>query len=65
MAHNGAGRLRAVADPAFVPEQYGFVVRQGDEARRARRDAGLAAIRANGRYDRIHERWFGTASTAR
>lgn len=43
MAHTGAGRFRAVADPAFVPAQYGFVARKGDEALRVRRDAGLAA----------------------
>ena len=59
VAHNGGPRFRAVSDPAFVPEQYGFALRPADAALRERLDAGLKAIRADGRYDAIHTRWFG------
>ncbi|MBQ0930234.1 basic amino acid ABC transporter substrate-binding protein [Ideonella alba] len=59
VANNGGTRFRAVSDPAFVPEQYGFALRPADSALRERLDAGLKAIRADGRYDAIHTRWFG------
>jgi polar amino acid transport system substrate-binding protein len=59
VAHNGGPRFRAVSDPSFVPEQYGFALRPADAALREQLDAGLKAIRANGRYDAIHTRWFG------
>ncbi|MBQ0943303.1 basic amino acid ABC transporter substrate-binding protein [Ideonella sp. 4Y16] len=59
VANNGGTRFRAVSDPAFVPEQYGFALRPADSALRERLDAGLRAIRADGRYDAIHTRWFG------
>ncbi len=59
VANNGGERFRAVSDPAFVPEQYGFALRPADTALREQLDTGLKAIRANGRYEAIHTRWFG------
>ena len=43
-----------VNDPAFVPEQYGIAVRKGNAELLAKVNQGLAAIRADGTYDRIH-----------
>lgn len=61
VANNSGGRFKAISDPAFPAEQYGFVVRKGQAQLLKQLDDGLAAIRADGSYDRIHARWFGAA----
>ena len=53
-----------VNDPAFVPEQYGIVVRKGNAELLAKVNQGLAAIRADGTYDRIHAKYLGLAATS-
>ncbi len=64
VANNGANRFKTVNDPAFVPEQYGIAVRKGDAALLAKIDQGLAAIRADGSYDRIYAKYLGLAAPA-
>ena len=63
VANNAASKFKTVNDPAFVPEQYGIVVRKGNAELLAKVNQGLAAIRADGTYDRIHAKYLGLAAT--
>jgi arginine/ornithine transport system substrate-binding protein len=58
-----AGKGYAFAGPAFTDSQYfgagiGIAVRKGDEANVARFNAAIAAIRANGVYKKIQDKYF-------
>ena len=64
VANNAASRFRTVNDPAFVPEQYGIAVRKGNADLLAKVNQGLAAIRADGTYDRIYAKYLGLAAPA-
>jgi len=64
VANNASNRFRMVSDPAFVPEQYGIAVRKGNAELLAKLNQGLAAIRADGTYDRIHAQYLGLATTS-
>jgi polar amino acid transport system substrate-binding protein len=59
VAHNTGSRFKQVSDPAFVPEQYGLVVKKGEADLLAKLNQGLAAVRADGTYARIHAKHFG------
>ena len=45
-------------DPAFFGTGAGIAVRKGDKALQARLNAALAAIRADGTYKRINDKYF-------
>lgn len=45
-------------DPAFFGDGAGIAVRKGDNALRQRLDAAIAAIRADGTYKRIMDKYF-------
>ena len=62
--NNGGSKFRTVNDPAFTPEQYGIAVKKGNAGLLDKLNAGLAAIRADGTYDRIHARYLGLAAPA-
>jgi len=64
VANNAASKFRTVNDPAFVPEQYGIAVRKGNAELLAKVNQGLAAIRADGSYDRIYAKYLGLAAPA-
>jgi len=64
VANNAASKFRTVNDPAFAPEQYGIAVRKGNAELLAKVNQGLAAIRADGTYDRIHAKYLGLAAPA-
>jgi polar amino acid transport system substrate-binding protein len=64
VANNAASRFKTVNDAAFVAEHYGIAVRKGDVALLARLNQGLAAIRADGTYDRIYAKYLGLAAPA-
>ena len=57
--NHGGSKFRTVNDPAFAPEQYGIAVKKGNAELLARLNQGLAAIRADGSYDRIHAQYLG------
>ena len=57
--NNGGDKFRTVNDPAFTPEQYGIAVKKGNAELLAKLDQGLAAIRADGTYDRIYAQYLG------
>ena len=62
--NNAGNRFKTVNDPAFVPERYGIAVKKGNAELLAKLNQGLAAIRADGSYDRIYASYLGTASNA-
>jgi len=64
VANNAASKFRTVNDPAFVPEQYGIAVRKGNAELLAKVNQGLAAIRADGTYDRIYAKYLGLVAPA-
>lgn len=48
-----------IAEQPISVEAYGIAVRKGDSELLARINQGLAAIRADGTYVAIYDRWFG------
>ena len=59
IANNPKGMLKAVADPHFVPEQYGIVVKKGDNELLRKINQGLAGVRSDGTYQRLLAKYFG------
>ncbi|MCW3478822.1 basic amino acid ABC transporter substrate-binding protein [Neisseriaceae bacterium JH1-16] len=56
-----AASFATVNDPQnFHPEFYGFAVKKGNQALLDKIDKGLEAIKADGSYDRIYRKYFGT-----
>ena len=60
--NNEGSKFRTVDDPAFVPEHYGIAVRKGNAELLGKVNAGLAAIKADGTYDRIYASYLGSAA---
>ncbi|GLS03085.1 basic amino acid ABC transporter substrate-binding protein [Chitiniphilus shinanonensis] len=59
LVENPGARLRLVDDPAFEKEYYGIAVKKGNKALLERINRGLAAIKADGTYQKIHLKYFG------
>ncbi|MFP4894924.1 hypothetical protein [Paraburkholderia sp. EG304] len=57
-AHEGKGLVR-IAGPEFNRNDVGFVFPIGSQLRR-RVDSALIALREDGTYQRICDKWFGT-----
>jgi polar amino acid transport system substrate-binding protein len=57
-AHEGKGLVRTVG-PEFDKGDFGFVFQDGSPLRREV-NAALVAMREDGSYDRIHDKWFGS-----
>ncbi|MCU0270272.1 MAG: transporter substrate-binding domain-containing protein [Acidimicrobiales bacterium] len=57
---DGKGRV-VVVGPVFEPEYYGVALGQGS-ARTERIDRALLAVREDGTYQQLYERWFGPDS---
>jgi len=53
----GAGRVQPVG-PRYAGQQYGIALVKGSPWRE-RVNAALAAMRQDGTYDQLHEKWFG------
>ncbi|MDP3084613.1 MAG: basic amino acid ABC transporter substrate-binding protein [Rubrivivax sp.] len=64
VANNPGGKFKTVSDKEFVPEQYGIVVKKGNAELLAQLNKGLAAIKADGSYDKIYAKYFGAAPGA-
>ena len=62
--NNAGNRFKTVNDAAFVPERYGIAVKKGNAELLAKLNQGLAAIRADGSYDRIYASYLGAAGDA-
>lgn len=59
VANNGAAGLKTIDDPSFAKEYYGFAVKKGNAELKAKIDAGIKAIQADGSYKTIFEKYFG------
>ncbi len=62
--NNAGNKFKTVNDPAFLPEHYGVAVRKGNTELLARLNQGLAAIKADGSYDRIYASYLGAPDAA-
>ena len=60
VANNPGGKFKTVADKEFVPEQYGIALKKGNADLLAKVNKGLADIKADGSYDAIFTKYFGT-----
>lgn len=64
VANNPGGKFKTVSDNEFAPEQYGIALKKGNTELLEKVNKGLAEIRADGTYDRIYAKYFGTAPAA-
>jgi len=64
VANNPGGKFKTVADAEFVPEQYGIALKKGNSELLEKVNQGLAAIKADGTYDKIYAKYFGQAPAA-
>ncbi len=48
-----------MAGPPFTHEQYGIVIRKDNQKLLAEVNKALEAIKADGTYDKIFNKWFG------
>ena len=64
VANNAGAKFKTVADKSFVPEQYGIAIKKGNAELLAKVNQGLAAIKADGTYDKIFASYFGAPPAA-
>lgn len=64
VTNNPAAAFKTVSDSSFAPEQYGIAVKKGNAELLAKVNAGLAAIKADGGYDKVYAKTFGAAPAA-
>lgn len=62
--NNAGSKFKTVSDSAFAAEHYGFAVKKGNADLLAKLNKGLADIKADGSYDKIYAKYFGTAMAA-
>jgi polar amino acid transport system substrate-binding protein len=61
--NNPTAKFKSVSDASFTPEQYGIAMKKGNTELAKKVNDALAAIKADGSYDTIHVKYFGTKST--
>lgn len=61
LANNPASKFKAVSDASFAPEQYGIAVKKGNAELLGKINTGLAAIKADGSYQLIQDKYFKPA----
>jgi polar amino acid transport system substrate-binding protein len=64
VANNAGAKFKTVADKSFAPEQYGVAIKKGNAELLAKINQGLAAIKADGTYDKIFAQYFGAPPPA-
>lgn len=64
VANNAGSKFRTVDDSSFTPEQYGIAVKKGNAELLEKINTALAAIKADGSYDKIYASYFGAALAA-
>lgn len=64
VANNAGSKFKTVSDKAFAPEQYGIAVKKGNAELLEKINKGLAAVKADGSYDQIYAKVFGSAPAA-
>lgn len=61
ITNNPASKLRTVADAGFPKEYYGIAVRKGNTELLDKVNKGMAALKADGTFDKISAQYFGPA----
>ena len=64
VANNPAAKFKTVSDTAFAPEQYGIAVKKGNAELLGLVNKGLAALKADGGYNAVYKKTFGTEPAA-
>jgi polar amino acid transport system substrate-binding protein len=64
VANNKDAKFKTVSDTSFVPEQYGVAVKKGNADLLAKINKGLADIKADGSFDQIYAKYFGSKPAA-
>ncbi|MBE9608552.1 basic amino acid ABC transporter substrate-binding protein [Chitinilyticum piscinae] len=59
IANNKDSKLKTIDDNSFAKEYYGIAVKKGNKELLDKLNKGLAAIKADGSYDKIHQKYFG------
>ncbi|AOY01820.1 basic amino acid ABC transporter substrate-binding protein [Jeongeupia sp. USM3] len=59
ITNNKGDKLKVIDDTSFAKEYYGFAVKKGNKALLVQINKGLAAIKADGSYDKIYKKYFG------
>ncbi|MBO8127322.1 MAG: basic amino acid ABC transporter substrate-binding protein [Firmicutes bacterium] len=54
------GKAKIVPGSFFPPEYYGFAINKNNPELLKKVNAALAELKANGTYDKIYNKWFGT-----
>ncbi|WP_027469061.1 basic amino acid ABC transporter substrate-binding protein [Deefgea rivuli] len=58
-SNNPNSKLKIIDDATFAKEYYGIAVKKGNKAVLEQINKGLAAIKADGTYDKIYNKHFG------
>jgi polar amino acid transport system substrate-binding protein len=58
-SHPSAALFTIEDTASFMPEHYGFAVKQGRKDLLAKINSGLAAVRADGTYQSLFKKYFG------
>jgi polar amino acid transport system substrate-binding protein len=56
----GKDKVKMVGDVFRAEDQYGIGVKKGNTDVLNKINEGLATLKANGQYDAIYTKWFGT-----
>ncbi|SFB37231.1 polar amino acid transport system substrate-binding protein [Collimonas sp. OK607] len=62
LSNNQVKGIRIVTDDNFPKEFFGIAVKKGDAALLGKINQGLAAIKADGTYDKLHAQYFDTVA---
>lgn len=61
ITNNPGSKLRTVADAGFPKEYYGIAMRKGNTELLDKVNKGMAALKADGTFDKISAQYFGAA----
>lgn len=59
VTNNPSAKLKTIDDATFAKEYYGIAVKKGNKALLEQLNKGIAAIKADGTYDKIYKKYFG------
>ena len=62
--NNPGAKFISIKDASFVPEQYGIAFKKGNVELQKKMSDGIAAMKADGTYDKIMVSYFGSAASA-
>lgn len=62
VANNPGAKFKSVNDTSFAPEQYGIATKKGNAELLKKLNDGLAAIKADGTYQKIYDQYFKGAA---